>query len=227
MGISNNLMFKENLDVRTKSSLCERELVFPPYNADELKEILHQRTEMAFHKNVVEDGAIKFAAALAANESGDARKAVMLLQRAGEIADKQGLQKITEDEVKAAKAEVEEELILNMIDTLPEQEKLVLYTIAVSTIESKPVRKISGEVEEGLLYSGEVYNNYARIAKRLKSNVVTARWYREYLSELEVYGLILTTMSGKGFKGQTRFIRLTVEAKKVKEAIEKAIAQNV
>jgi cell division control protein 6 len=33
IGISNNIMFKDKLDPRTKSSLCQKELIFPPYNA--------------------------------------------------------------------------------------------------------------------------------------------------------------------------------------------------
>ncbi|MFH1586247.1 MAG: AAA family ATPase, partial [Candidatus Diapherotrites archaeon] len=79
IGISNNLMFKDRLDPRTKSSLCEQEMVFPPYNAEELREILKQRAEMAFKPRTVQSSAINLAAALAAQESGDARTAVMLL----------------------------------------------------------------------------------------------------------------------------------------------------
>ncbi|MFH1256724.1 MAG: AAA family ATPase [Candidatus Diapherotrites archaeon] len=224
IGISNNLLFKEQLDARTKSSLCEHEMVFAPYNAEELKAILRQRAEIAFKESVVQESAINLAAAYAAQESGDARRAVMLLLMAGEISDRMEKEKVTEEEVRKAKGKVEEEIIFNMISTLPQQEQLVLYTIAALSMEKKPMQKITGEQEKGVLFSGEIYDEYLRIAKKFKVQSISARWYREYISELETYGLILTTNSGKGIKGQTRLIKLGFDAKKIKETIEKELA---
>ncbi len=223
IGISNNLMFKDRLDQRTKSSLCEHELIFPPYNAQELREILKQRALKAFKENVVEESAINLAAAISAQESGDARTAVMLLLRAGEIAERKELLKVTDEEVKRAKNKVEEELILNMISTLPKQEQLVLLAIACLSTENKGIKKITGNIEEGVLFSGEIYEEYTRIAKKFQEDIVSARWYREYVSELEMYGLIFSTNSGKGIRGQTRLIKLGFDAHKIKEAIEKEI----
>lgn len=215
IGISNNLVFKERLSPRTKSSLCEHEMVFPPYNAEELYEILKQRVDKAFRKNAVDDSALSLAAAYAAQESGDARTAVMLLLHAGELADKKHLEKIAENEVKKAKNKVEEELIYNMVSSLPRQQQLVLYAISDLTLQKKPVRTIMGELEHGVLYSGEVYDQYCLFAKKLRENLISARWYRAYISELEMYGLITTRSSGKGVKGQTRFIKLASDPKKM------------
>lgn len=223
IGISNNLMFKDQLDPRTKSSLCEHEMVFPPYNATELKEILKQRVEKAFKQGVVEESAISLASAIAAQESGDARTAVMLLLRAGEIAERKNSNKVTDEEVKKGKNKVEEEIILNMISTLPQQEQLVLLAVASLSLQNKGIKKITGVVEEGVLFSGEVYEEYVRLSKAYKEETVSARWYREYISELEMYGLIFSTASGKGIRGQTRLIKLGFDAKKIKDAIEKEI----
>ncbi|MFH1225193.1 MAG: AAA family ATPase [Candidatus Diapherotrites archaeon] len=224
IGISNNLVFKDRLDPRTKSSLCEREMVFAPYNADELREILRQRVELAFKRGVVNESAINFAAAIAAQESGDARTAVMLLLRAGEIADARGNGSVTDEEVKKAKKKVEEEIVYNMVSTLPEQQQLVLYSIADLTLDKKPVRKITGEIEEGLLYSGSVYERYCKIAKKYDKGCVSARWYRDYIKELEMYGLVLTSASGKGVKGQTTLIKLATDAERIKEMLGKEFA---
>ncbi|MFH1391568.1 MAG: AAA family ATPase [Candidatus Diapherotrites archaeon] len=224
IGISNNLMFKDRLDPRTKSSLCQHEMIFPPYNAQELSEILEQRTEIAFKPNTVEGSAIHLSAAIAAQESGDARTAVMLLLHAGEICDRKGLLKVTDVEVKKAKKKVEEELIFNMISTLPEQQQLVLYAISCLSLEKRPMHKITGAIEIGVLFSGEIYDEYARLSKKYKETTVSARWYRQYISELEMYGLIITTNSGKGIKGQTRLIKLGFDAGKIKSLIEKEIA---
>lgn len=223
IGISNNVLFKERLDARTKSSLCQQELVFPPYNAEELKEILKQRVGLAFKKNSVQESAINLASAIAAQESGDARTAVLLLLRAGELADSEGREKINDEEVKKAKSKVEEEVTYNMISTLPEQEQLVLYTIALMAGKQKPLQKITGQQEPGALMSGEVFEEYKRVAKKFKETNVSARWFRAYINELETYGLINTTKSGPGMVGNTRLIRLATEADKVKESIEKEL----
>jgi cell division control protein 6 len=198
-------------------------MVFPPYNAEELKEILKRRAEHAFKQGVVDDSALSLAAAFSAQESGDARTAVMLLLRAGEVADRKGSDKITDEDVKKAKSKVEEELILNMISTLPEQQQVVLYAISVLSLEKKGIRKITGQLEEGVLFSGEIYDEYEKIAKNMGKEIVTARWYREYISELEMYGLILSTNSGKGFKGQSRLIKLGFDAKKIRQLLEKEL----
>ena len=226
IGISNNLMFKDRLDPRTKSSLCEQEMIFPPYNAPELREILKQRAEKAFKKGVVDESAINLSAAIAAQESGDARTALMLLLRAGEIADRKNMEEVTDAEVKKAKSKVEEEIILNMISTLPQQQQLVLYAISSLSINKNGIRKLTGQIEEGVFFSGDIYEEYKKMAKRIKEEVVSARWYRQYISELEMYGLIVSTASGKGIRGQTRLIKLGFDAGKVHDVIEKELTYN-
>lgn len=226
IGISNNLTFKEKLDPRTKSSLCEREMVFEPYNAKELYEILKDRSEKAFREGVVKDEALSLAAALSAQESGDARTAVMLLQRAGEIADAKELDFIDDALVESAKVSVEEEIIISMISTLPEQQQLVLYAISQLSLQNPTFTKVSGEVEKGVLFSGEIFEAYLKLAEKFEQRTITSRWYRQYINELEMYGLILVTNSGKGIKGQTRLIKLGFDAEKIKAALEKQLFKN-
>ncbi len=223
IGISNNLTFKEKLDPRTKSSLCEREMVFDPYNATELKKILFDRSKKAFKENSVTEPAISLAAALAAQESGDARTAVMLLQRAGEIADFEKLNIVDDSLVEKAKVSVEEEIIISMISTLPQQQQLVLYAIAQLSMHEPRFTKINGEEEKGVMFSGEIFETYLQLAKQFDTRTITSRWYRQYINELEMYGLILVTNSGKGIKGQTRLIKLGFDAAKIKSALEKEL----
>ena len=219
IGISNQLTFKDRLDSRTKSSLCEKELVFPPYNANELRAILRDRVDKAFKPKVVSDSAVNLAAAMAAQESGDARAAVMLMLRAGELAEKEGLARVTDAEVKKAKEEVEEEIVMDMVSTLPEQQQLVLYAIACLTTEKKGIKRFTDN--EPMLYSGEVYDEYKKIAAKLNTSTVSTRWFQEYINELEMYGILLTTSTGRGFKGQSRLIKLGFDGIKIKKVIEK------
>ncbi|MBN1940954.1 MAG: AAA family ATPase [Candidatus Diapherotrites archaeon] len=225
VGISNNILFKDKLDTRTKSALCELEMVFPPYNAEELRQILSERISLAFQDNVVDQSAINLASAVAARESGDARTAVMLLLRAGEFAEKSKSSKITDSDIIKAKRKVEEELVFNLISTLPLQQQLVLFAISSLSVNGKGTRKITGS-EENILFSGDVYGEYNRIASSLGETVVSARWYREYVSELETYGLIITTQSGKGIRGSTRLIKLACDPEKIFNTLKKEIMKS-
>jgi cell division control protein 6 len=223
IGISNNLFFKDKLDARTKSALLQREMVFPPYNASELKEILKGRVEMAFKPHSVEESAINLASAIAAQESGDARAAVMLLLRAGEEADKKSLDRVSDVLVRVAKSRVEEEVTLSMVETLPKQQQLVLYSISLMTLQGHGYGRLNGQKEKGVFFSGDAYREYERIASGLEEQVVSSRWFREYVNELETYGLLLTTASGKGVRGTTTLIRLGFDAKKLQNALEKEL----
>ena len=53
IGISNDLSFKDFLDPRVLSSLSEEEIVFPPYNAPQLVDILAQRSDAAFMEGAI------------------------------------------------------------------------------------------------------------------------------------------------------------------------------
>ncbi len=201
--------------------------MFPPYNAKELTEILRERVEKAFQKDAVMESAINLAAAFAARESGDARTAVMLLLRAGELAEKKGMEKVTDQEVKDAKKSVEQEITMEMINTLPSQQKLVLYAISILTAQKKGVKKLGKSEEKGVLFSGEVFDEYKKIALSIKENPVSARWFRQYLDELEMYGLIFSTPSGKGVRGNTRLIKLGLEAATIKRILENDLGLDI
>ncbi|MFH0905914.1 MAG: AAA family ATPase [archaeon] len=216
IGISNNLFFKSKLDQRTKSSLCEQEDVYPPYNASELVEILKQRVEVAFKKGAVLDSAINSAAAISAKESGDARTAVMLLLKAGELADSECKETVSDKEVLKAKEKVEIEVLKSMVLTLPVQLQLVLLSIVDLSIQKpKSIMKLTGALEVNVFYSGEVYDNYLKLISKYKEKEVSTRWFKEYINELETYGFIFTTISGKGVKGNTTLIKLGVDSKMV------------
>ncbi len=221
IGISNNIFFKNNLDSRTKSTLCEQEAVYPPYNADELKSILGQRVDLAFKKDAITDSAINAAAAIAAKESGDARRAVMLLLRAGELADLNRSTQVTDKEVYQAKEKVELEVMKSMVLTLPLQLQLVLFAIAQSSLKPKGILNLTGQaIDSNIIYSGEIFDKYSEICENYCEKAVSIRWFREYITELETYGFISTTISGKGVKGNTTLIKLGIDAQSIVDLLE-------
>jgi len=220
LGISNNLFFKKNIDPRSKSTLCEEELVFPPYNAKQLTKILEDRVKMGFKEGKVEESAIHLIAAMASKEGGDARYALRLLRKAGEIAEAANARSVKEKEVNEAKKSVEEDIVLESLSTLPDQQQIVL--LALSTLAEGSQKGLTGE-KVTQFTSGEVYEGYKRTCRQLKEPPRSMRWVREYLNDLEMLGFLSMQFTGKGTRGQTRLIELGEEPTKIKEFILKSL----
>jgi cell division control protein 6 len=222
IGISNKLSFKEQLGQRSKSSLCENEIVFTPYTPVQLQSILAQRVEKGFKPNVVDQSAINLVAAITGQDTGDARYALKLLMKAGEIADDYGRNKITDKEVEEARRSVDKDIAFEAIATLPDHQQLVLLAVANLTLDkSKNTKLIPTQEEDPYLISGEVYEEYCRVAKKYRKTRRSVRWFREYLNDLEMLGLITMTDSGPGIRGRTRVIRIGYSALDVKKIVEK------
>ncbi|MCC7552140.1 AAA family ATPase [Candidatus Micrarchaeota archaeon] len=220
LGISNKFNFKDELDARSKSSLYETEMVFTSYSAIELQEILKYRSNLGFKKGIVDESAINLTAAITASENGDARYALRLLLKAGEIAEDKNREKITDSEVEEARRNVDEDLAAEAIITLPDHQQLVLLSVADLDLKGSRYEKLNEE-ESGFLFSGEVYEEYRRNCKKHKKKPRTARWFQEYLNDLEMLGLITMVESGKGIRGHTRLIRIGYSAESLKNIIER------
>ena len=209
VGITNDLNFVENLDPRVRSSMGEVEMVFPPYNAEQLSTILRQRAELAFNPGVIDDGVISYCAALAAREHGDARRALDLLRVSGEIADREGADRITIEHVKKATLEIEEGRIYQSVITLPLHQKILLKKI-VELVESR-----------GLTTTGEVYAAYVDSMKKMKYEPLSVRRISEIISQLDMMGLVSTEVVNRGRYGITKAIKIRREVlPMIKEALK-------
>jgi cell division control protein 6 len=136
IGISNNHMFKDSLDPRVKSALCEYEIFFSPYDATELTEILEHYVGLVFRDDTIDDGVISLCAARATQEQGDAREALDLLETAGNIARKEDAPQVTKAHVEKAGSRVEEQRVLTIVrDQLTFQMKLALLATAFLNID--------------------------------------------------------------------------------------------
>lgn len=215
IGISNKVSFKEELDPRSLSTLYETELVFAPYYATELTAILKDRVATGFKKDVVDDEVLHFIAALSAKEGGDARFALKILTRAGELAEEREQQKVTIKEAQEAAKLAENEIVYEVISTLPEHQKYVLYAIAMLAQSGGSYKKLITDGVDTYLFSGEVYNRYKSLTTGVHKEAKSERWYRKYLSELEMQGLIASFESGKGIRGHTKLIKLLYPPKKM------------
>jgi len=206
IGISNDRRVKSRLDPRSKSTLCEEEMIFPHYNAIQLRTILRQRIEHGFQPDTIDDSAIRKIAAFAAQD-GDARYALKLLQKAGEIAQSKLKSRVDLDDVGMARYLVEKDIMTESIALLPEHQQIVIYSIAHLALRGGLYQRLSG-ISTGDLLTGEVYEAYEANCRALNRNPRTMRQFSEYLNELEMSGLIAMRLSGKGIRGTTRLIRL-------------------
>lgn len=221
IGISNDMRVKKRLDPRSRSTLCEEEKVFPPYNAIQLKAILKQRISMGFQKDTIDNSTVSRIAAFAAQD-GDARYALRLLKKAGELAENSNSEKVAMDFVESAKKAVEEDIMAEAISTLPEHQQIVMYSIAALASQGGMYKRLSG-IGTGDLFTGEVYEVYENNCRTLNRNPRTMRQFSQYLSELEMLGFITTSISGKGIRGTTRLIRLGYPPEEIKVIVKQSL----
>jgi cell division control protein 6 len=210
VGISNNLTFLEELDPRVRSSLSEEEIVFPPYNAVQLQDILRHRSQRAFKKGVVEQGVISKCAAYAAREHGDARRALDLLRIAGELAEREGSKRIYLKHIDGANEKIEKDKILDVIRTEPKQFQLVLHSI-ISLIENNKNEPV---------FTGDVYNYYQDLCRDKKFEVLTQRRVSDIIQEFDMLGIINVKVISKGRGGRMREIKLAISKNIVNKAKE-------
>lgn len=201
IGISNVLNFKSALDPRVLSSLGEEEIVFPAYNAMELSDILRQRAQKAFNEHALDDGVIPLCAALAAKEHGDARKALDLLRKAGELAERRNTQTVNSDHVYFAQADIEKDKMQEYCEALPLQSKTILLSIY-------HMQKYRGDQA---IITGDIYNAYSEISNMVPGlNKLTQRRVSELIRELDLSGMVNARVKSNGRYGRTKFIKLNI-----------------
>lgn len=222
IGISNKVSFKDVLDPRSLSTLYENELVFPPYNSVELASILKDRAASGFKKGVIEDESLNLAAAIAAREGGDARFALKIISKAGELAEERGSKAIGTKEIQEASKFAEEDIAYEIINTLPDHQRLVLYAIAIMSTHGSRYKRLD-QGDESFLLSGDIFSRYSSLAESLGKEPKSSRLYRKYIADLEMQGIITAYESGKGIRGHTRMIKLSYNPSRVKEVVEKGL----
>ena len=199
IGISNNIVFADNLDPRVRSSLSEEEIIFPPYNAFQIQAILRQRVEFTFNKGVLQQGVIEKCAAYAARDHGDARRALELLRVSGEVADRKNTKNITIEFVDEAEEKTDRDRIIDIVTAQPKQYQLVLYSI----ISLQPTRNKN-------IFTGEVYEVYKSLCNKTNTSILTQRRVSDIISEFDMLGIVNAKVISKGRYGRTRNISIEV-----------------
>jgi cell division control protein 6 len=203
IGISNDLRLKEFLDPRVFSSLSEEELVFKPYDAGELRNILFERSRLSFQEGALSDSALSICSALAAAEHGDARRALDLLRVAGEVAERRGAKVITEEHVRQAEKHIELDRVVEAIKNLTLHSKLVLLSVY--------------HLNKSSATTGEIYDVYNDLCGELGAGLLTQRRLGTLVNELDSMGLLNAKVVSMGRYGRTKKIRLELSRSILKD----------
>jgi len=190
IGISNDFTFRDNLSARVKDSLCDEEIHFPPYDANQLRTILGERAEKAFRDDVLSGDVIPLCGAFAAQESGSARQALKLLYKAGDLARSQDKDMVEEAEVREARNLIEKSKVKDELQSLPIQSQLTLYSLLQLDAEDETPCKRK-----------QIYERYQLVAGHADADVVSDRTIHDRISQLRLKGFIEHDERNDGIHG--------------------------
>ncbi|MEA3199403.1 MAG: archaeal cell division control protein 6 [Thermoplasmata archaeon] len=166
------------------------------YDADQLKGIIHQRVDLAFHKHAFPEELEELAADTAA-PYGDARYAIELLQKSGQLAEDVGRDHVDPEDIRAAAAESHPFVTETKLMELEKHKAIALLGIA-RVLKKGGAFATTGEAEERYQLACEELGEKARAH--------TQFW--TFLKDLDSLGFIHTKRSGKGVVGTTTLISL-------------------
>jgi archaeal cell division control protein 6 len=208
--ISNELLTVDlRLDSRVESAMGGEEVFFPPYNEDELREIVGARIGRAFNEGRMDETAFDRGVREAAHRWGDARKTLRLFRQAGEVANKRGLEQVTVECIVDSLEETEREATVMKLRSLPLRHLAVLAA-AVGT------RAANGEIIQPIRTS--------RIHDRLQQKTTAKRFQlgeraiQQIVGDLATMGIVDTWKESEGRGGRAMYLETTFDPEWVLEA---------
>ena len=179
VAISNDTKMMESVGSRALSSFTPEDVHFDDYDANQLQAILRRRQD-AFYEDVLDEDVIPLAAAFAAQTHGDARKAIDLMRVAGELAEREGDERIREAHVRAAQDKVEKNRVLEVVRGISTQKKLCLYATAA----------VAAETDDGSARSTSGYQVYRFLTESIDVDQYHQETYVNKMKELTTYSLV-------------------------------------
>jgi cell division control protein 6 len=205
IAITNNTRYMEGIDPRIKSTLLAEEILFPPYLAPAIIEILEDRRS-AFSPRVLDDSVIPLCAAYSAQEHGDARRAIDLLCKAGHLAEQEGGTKVTEIHVRQALEAIDLDCTTAVIGTLPLHTQLIIYAFLIIK-EARSAQFVT---------LGELYPVYCELCQRRRPlEPLGIRRVTDILEELRMLGVFRTRIVSRGRYGRTKEVSTDVKSEQI------------
>ena len=92
--------------------------MFHPYGAPEIQDILSERVKTGLREGVIEEGVLELCSALAAQEHGDARRALDLLRISVQKAEQRSQKNVDRRHVRLAQSQLEYDQVTPVLKTL-------------------------------------------------------------------------------------------------------------
>ncbi|MBY8979396.1 MAG: AAA family ATPase [Candidatus Lokiarchaeota archaeon] len=141
---------------RILSRLNEK-IKLKPYNYEESKQILEYRSELAFKEYVIDDDILNMVSQIVADHE-NMRHGIEILRKSGLYTDRENLDSISADIIRAASNDVYPTFRGEIVDQLNDQELLALFGIARSLInKDEPFTLVDDAFEEYQIIS-ETYS---------------------------------------------------------------------
>ena len=211
--ISNDVRVADYIKPRTQSTIGRVRVVFSPYTAEELHDIIRDRVKYAFNKDVVSDQVIQKVAEIESSRGGDARKALELIDSCAKIAISKNSKKVTLDLVDAADKTLEKDTIFNRVATLTKHQKLLFLAMVKSN--------------KNELDGGKVYKMYKEACEKQNVTPLSVRSIRTFLVNFSELGLIRSEVTWlRNLRKKSRTITLDMDVatrKKLRKVIRDSI----
>ena len=215
--VSKTLDYLKMVDLSTLSSIQWNTVSLEPYSGEQLYDIVLSRSVDAFNSGCISEECLQLAADITSTY-GDARYALDLVYRAGKVADLSESHTVMPEHVRQAKASLPPQFRKEELSYLTKHQKIVLMAISNLLKKSDSTHVTIGEVEKN-------YNSLCE-GMGVAANHHTQLW--SDVNELARKGIIETQLSGKGLRGRTTLIGLSlVSAKELIGELEKGMVTGV
>ncbi len=184
--ITNDKDFLMSVEPRILSRLTTNDLHFKPYTMTEVSDIIKERISHAFKSGALSQPLIN-RISYETHKSEDIRVGLFLLLNAAKNAENNGRDKITKEDVDSAILKLAQFKIKTSLSKLTTEEQLVINIVS----------------KRSNLISGELYNMYTQAG-----GLLTMRSFRRMILRLARLELLTLENTSKGFRGQSRIIKL-------------------
>ncbi|BES82072.1 ORC1-type DNA replication protein [Pyrodictium abyssi] len=216
--ITRGLTSLSRLDSATESYLVRNVIHFKPYTSSELFDILKYRSGEAFYEGTVGDDVLNYVSELVGVDtggSGNARLALEILMLAGTEADNEGSPIVTIEHVRKAFAKTNPNLSIMINDVI---KHLPLHELLILLAAIRVLRRSS----EAYVRIGEVEEEYQNICEEIGEKPRRHTQIYEYVMDLKKRGVIDARVSGKGYRGKSTLIGISIGPL---ELLEKHVAE--
>jgi cell division control protein 6 len=181
-------------------------ITFDRYKERELHDIISQRVDLAFHPHTVDEEVIGQMAAIT-SETGDARRAIDLLEKSGQLAEEEANEYVNVEHVRKANAIAYSTLDTSKLDELDRPKTVALLAIC------KALRK------ESVVTTGDVMKVYPVTCEEYGEKPRGTTQFWKYIQDMAARGIINANRVQQGADGLTTHITLTEASAEDLEAV--------